>query len=269
MKAALSLAALAANAAADTSEIVVAHFSFGDGGADSSFNFQFGAEEGSYLECNKQADASDEYRTQNRNKCESKFDVTDVLVEGDLDNDVVNWRKVGGAEGQSYKWDLYVIGECRIEKFNGNMAWHVTNSAERTIKTGCSIKTKELFKIPQRYSQCKFSMLVRDVDYHGAEKDSEDKMCIKVLNNKDEPIEFQVDGSGYSEICARDDHKFDVKVDAFANDDAWNPSRRLAGIDRNTPQAFNDRFESNVDHLGLTKNQACYCFVFGGIIVHL
>jgi len=237
-------------------DIVVAHFSFGDSGSDASFNFK--SVHGSHIECGNPAGETDAIkRTAMLNQCETKKCVgsgagcdkeSDIAMEGDLDNDVVKWRKVGGSEGQTYKWDLYVIGECRVEEINGNMAWHVTNSAERDIKDGCSIATKELFYVPQdgRYQHCKFSMLVRDVDYHGAKKDSKDKMCIKVLDHKNAPIDM----NGFDEICARDDHVFDVKMATDQSDSSMN--RRL--IDRSTVQSFDDRNEQNIESANSAVN---------------
>ena len=107
--------------------------------------------------------------------------------EGDSDTDMVHWMKVSGTKRYTYTWRIYVAGECRVEKFQGNMAWHVVNS--KGISKGnsddggpCQIETRTPLDIPDGYSQCMLELLVKDVDYHGASKDEEDHICFKGID---------------------------------------------------------------------------------------
>lgn len=89
-----------------------------------------------------------------------------------------------------------VVGECKIEAYKGNMAWHVTNNAKGHGR--CSIVTKDKLEIPTRYESCRFSMLVKDVDYHGVQKEASDFMCFSVMDAKGAVI-------AASKTCKHDD----------------------------------------------------------------
>jgi len=77
---------------------------------------------------------------------------------------------------------LYTSGTCKIEKYNGNMAWHVNNNGGVAGKSPCSITTATKMVIERYFDECKFSLKVTDVDYEYGSKESNDKVCFQVLD---------------------------------------------------------------------------------------
>jgi hypothetical protein len=84
----------------------------------------------------------------------------------------------------------YIVGECRLKSFKGNMAWHVSNNNFKDEgQHNCSISTVDMMRIPTiGYQTCKFSLSVTDLDYHGAEKEENDKLCFTVFDDKKRKI---------------------------------------------------------------------------------
>jgi hypothetical protein len=164
---------------------------------------------------------------------------------GDVNQDVVQWKKVEGALGVNYKWDIYVVGECKMErqtvgKFKGNMAWHVTNTGTRTAtevnqwkqnEGNCAIATRELLRIPRVYDACRFSLRVQDLDYHGASKDREDFMCIHPLNANGK-LMTDINGDTAA-TCHFDDHLI--------------PTRRLASVGGKDDLTHNANHQESFD----------------------
>jgi len=79
-------------------------------------------------------------------------------------------------------------GTCKIESFNGNMAWHVSGNTGAAGKSPCSITTKTIMVPEPWMHQCKFALTVHDVDYEYGQKESDDKICFEVLDHRNQPI---------------------------------------------------------------------------------
>jgi hypothetical protein len=106
-----------------------------------------------------------------------------LQFEGEHDTDIVHWVKVNAIKKYTYTWKIHVVGECRMEKFEGNMAWHVTNNNNGSPgqrQKPCMLETKTPLDLPAGYSRRFFEMAVKDVDYHGASKDEQDSICFQI-----------------------------------------------------------------------------------------
>jgi hypothetical protein len=80
----------------------------------------------------------------------------------------------------------YIVGECRVQSYKGNMAWHVSNNNFKDEgHHGCSISTIDMVPIVDPdYVACKFSLSVTDLDYHNVEKEADDKLCFTIFDDK-------------------------------------------------------------------------------------
>jgi len=97
---------------------------------------------------------------------------------------------------------LLIHGSCKLQTYRGNSAWHVVNNAggqEGGFGQStdiCAIYTKNALVVPEKYSDCKVSLDIRDVD-GGLDfsednwltgKENNDFMCLQVLNKHQMPI---------------------------------------------------------------------------------
>merc|ERR1719191_713213 len=115
----------------------------------------------------------------------------------------------------NHYYSLYtnIVGKCKLQRWKGNMAWHVSNNAAHpwTSETGyrmCQLNSKSAIKVPKQFNECKFSMVVRDVDFIGyghwtrgfnSQKEADDYMCFEVTDKDGNSL------AGYDEKCQRDD----------------------------------------------------------------
>merc|ERR1719424_363129 len=122
----------------------------------------------------------------------------------DIDQPLLGFDRVSlSRNGFWHRWDITISGWCKIEKYKGNMAWHVVygNDKKSQPNDHCKILSKEPLHIPFFYDQCKFSLSVTDVNYkyfakntdrwwsvNKANKEMDDFMCFNVLNKDDEII---------------------------------------------------------------------------------
>jgi hypothetical protein len=94
---------------------------------------------------------------------------------------------------------LLMHGGCQIKQYRGKMAWHVNNNAGNSNVNifdenfgesldMCMIYTKTPLQVPAKYSDCKVSLQVRDVDAIDQGKENDDGVCMSVLSNKQQPI---------------------------------------------------------------------------------
>jgi len=94
---------------------------------------------------------------------------------------------------------LLMHGGCQIKQYRGKMAWHVNNNAGNSNVNifdenfgesldMCMIYTKTPLQVPAKYSDCKVSLKVRDVDAIDQGKENDDGVCMSVLSNKQQPI---------------------------------------------------------------------------------
>jgi len=83
-----------------------------------------------------------------------------------------------------YYLNIETIGRCELAKYNGNMAWHVVNNNAHSMTRSdeCKLYTKSPVIIPERFAECMFSLLIRDVDHNGQTKESNDFVCFSVTD---------------------------------------------------------------------------------------
>jgi hypothetical protein len=106
-------------------------------------------------------------------------------------NNVV--AKIFGEEHADFNYiRTYIVGECRIQSYKGNMAWHVSNNNFGEADEGhhgCSISTVDMVHVPPvGYKSCKFSLSVTDLDYHNVEKEADDKLCFTIFDDTKKKI---------------------------------------------------------------------------------
>jgi hypothetical protein len=91
---------------------------------------------------------------------------------------------IGTTTNRSFQTLLLRSGECQIESFRGNMAWHVSGNKMGSSKKACSIRTKDIITFAKNWDQCRFALRIRDVDHEYQSKEEDDKICFQVMDHK-------------------------------------------------------------------------------------
>merc|ERR1712028_160047 len=91
---------------------------------------------------------------------------------------------IGTTTNRSFQTLLLRSGECQIESFRGNMAWHVSGNKMGGAHKRCSIRTKDIITFAKNWDQCRFALRIRDVDHEYQSKEQDDKICFQVMDHK-------------------------------------------------------------------------------------
>jgi len=128
---------------------------------------------------------------------DKNFQTTSTTFKSSSDWNWSSWYW-GSFTNRYHTTYLYSSGSCKIERYNGNMAWHVNNNAGASGFSPCSITTSSKMQLESYWDQCKFSLKVTDVDHEYARKESNDKICFQVLDDQKRTV---LD----NEVCQQDD----------------------------------------------------------------